>query len=78
MIQLLEYLCDARKLLTTSHHQELVARKYCIYPSFEKKVRTMLEELASDEFLFGNNLADKIKSVKNIEKVGLELKQKPA
>lgn len=73
-MQLLEHLCAAGKLLAATHHQELVARKHCIYPSVDKKVKSILEELQSDEFLFGKDLSEKIKFAKLIEKVGLDLK----
>lgn len=72
--QILELLLDAGRLLSEGHHQEAIARRAYILPFLDKKVKTVLESSGIDEFLFGENLVDKIKSAKAIEKVGLELK----
>lgn len=71
---LLEYFWDSGKLLAAAHFQERMARKAFIVPGFDKKVQNILNEAKPDTWLFGADLAERIKSAKTIEKVGLELK----
>lgn len=73
--QLLSYLADAGRLLTSAHRLDSISRKAFIIPSLDKKLKGILDGIKSDSFLFGENLAEKIKSAKSIEKAGAELKQ---
>lgn len=74
--QLLEYLCDAGKLFADSHHQEAMTRKSFILPGMEKNIKDVLEKSRPDKFIFGENLPEKIKSTKSIEKIASDLKPK--
>lgn len=75
--QLLECLADAGRLLTCAHRLDTITRKALITPYIDKKMKSMLDETKPDVFLFGENLAERIKSSKLIEKAGLELKSQP-
>lgn len=73
---LLTYLVDAGKLLAESHHHDAISRKAMILPGVEKNMKTVLESTKMDQFLFGDNLSDKIKSEKLLEKTAADLKIK--
>lgn len=75
--KLLECLADAGRLLAWAHRLDTMSRKALIIPALDKSVKGILDETKPGVFLFGDNLAEKIKSVKSIEKVGLELKSQP-
>ena len=75
-LQLIEYLCDAGKLLAASHYKESVARRAFISPGINKPLRTALEVTKPDSFLYGSDLQAKIKEAKFIGKVGNDLKTK--
>lgn len=75
--ELLKLMCDAGKLMTDLHHKESVARKAYILPGLDKRARTILGKVETDKFLFGEDLAEKLKSAKAIEKAGLDLKLQP-
>lgn len=65
---------EAAKLIIEIHHNQSVSRKTFIYPGVKKQFQNMLKETKSDNLLFGNNLADKIKDSKNIEKLSQNVK----
>lgn len=73
-MKLLELMCDAGKLLSDLHHKESVARRVYILPGLDKSVRTVMEKIETDSFLFGKDLAEKLRLAKSVEKVGLGLK----
>lgn len=75
--QLLGYLADAGTLFASAHRLDTNSRKAFIVPSLDKKVKGMLDGMKTDTFLFGENLAKKIKSAKSIEKVGSEPMPQP-
>ena len=74
---LLKYLVDAGKLLSVVHHQEAISRKAMILPGIEKNMKIVLENTKLDKYLFGENLSEKIKSEKSLEKTASDLKVKP-
>lgn len=76
-MQLLQYLSVAGKLLAEAHHREAVTRKSFISPGIEKNINEVLEKCKLDKFLFGEDLSEKIKSMKSIEKIAAEIKSKP-
>lgn len=75
--ELLKLMCDVGKLITDLHQKESVARKAYILPGLDKRARTILGKVETDKFLFGEDLAEKLKSAKAIEKAGLDLKLQP-
>lgn len=66
--QLMGYLADAGRLLASGHRPDSVSRKALIIPSLDNKVKLTLESGKTDTFLFGKNLAEKLKTAKQIEK----------
>lgn len=74
---LLRLLCDTGKLMTQLHHKESLARKAYILPNLEKKAKTVLAKTETDKFLFGENLSEKLKSARALEKTALDLKLQP-
>lgn len=65
---------EAAKLIIEIHHNQSESRKAFIYPGVKKQFQNMLKETKPDNLLFGNNLADKIKDSKNIEKLSQNVK----
>ena len=72
--ELLTTLADAGKLICELHGQLIKARKAFIYPNLDKKAKAVLEKSETGEFLFGQELAHRIKSAKAVEKLSLTLK----
>ncbi|XP_011858753.1 PREDICTED: uncharacterized protein LOC105556281 [Vollenhovia emeryi] len=69
---------EAAKLIIQIHHNQSVSRKAFIYPGVKKQFQSMLKETKPANFLFGNNLAEKIKDSKNIEKLSQNVKNQTA
>jgi len=65
---------EAAKLIIEIHHNQSKSRKAFIYPGVKKQFQNMLKETKPDNLLFGNNLAEKIKDSKNIEKLSQNVK----
>ena len=63
--------------MTEVHHQATKPREGFIHPSLDKNAKIILEKAKADDYLFGANLSNKLKTVKSIEKVGLTLKSPP-
>lgn len=74
-LDLLEKLTDAGKLITELHHEKSIARRTCIAPNIQPQMKNIINETKIDEFLYGKNLAEKIKETKTAEKIGEEVKQ---
>ncbi|CAG5109261.1 Protein of unknown function, partial [Cotesia congregata] len=64
-----EKLFEAKKILADAFHQQSLSRKATITPSFDKMTKEILEKANADEFLFGKDLVENIKSVKAADKV---------
>ncbi|KMQ86298.1 reverse transcriptase and recombinase [Lasius niger] len=64
----------AAKLIMAIHYNETESRKAFIYPGINKQFKTTLKDRKSDVFLFGENLSEKIKESKNIEKLTQNVK----
>ncbi|XP_063635037.1 uncharacterized protein LOC134805721 [Cydia splendana] len=71
---LIKYLSDAGRLLCDYHYRESQSRRYSIINTLNKQTRDTIRDTKLDEYLFGSDLADHLKSSKAIEKSGLELK----
>jgi len=73
---LITNLGDAGKILTDVHHNISLGRKAGISPLFEKNVKDLLlKSKIEGGFLFGIDLAEKLKAAKVIEKTAKDLKQ---
>lgn len=75
--ELLKLMCDAGKLMADLHHKESMARKAYILPGLDKRAKTILGKIETDKYLFGDDLSEKLKSAKAVEKAGLDLKIQP-
>ncbi|KAL0110744.1 hypothetical protein PUN28_013999 [Cardiocondyla obscurior] len=53
-----------------------VTRKSFITPQLNKNVKSVVETIISDKWLYGDNLKEKVKDVKEIEKVCVNIKEK--
>lgn len=73
-IGLLELLSDGGRLLASIHREESLARKNLILANLNSSLKTTLTNTSVDEWLFGVDLEDKIKTAKSLEKTSKELK----
>lgn len=71
-----DYISHAGQILTDVFYQQSVARKSYITPQLNKNIKPVVESMLSDEWL-GNDLEDKVKDVKEIEKACADIKEKP-
>lgn len=71
-----DYISHAGQILTDVFHQQSVARKSFITPQLNKNVKSVVETMFPDKWLYGDDLKDKVKDVKEIEKVCASIKEK--
>lgn len=71
---LIERLSDAGKLLAAVHFDESSLRRGLIQPGINEKLKETLDQTGVDGFLYGNNLGEKIKETKALEKTSEDLK----
>lgn len=65
---------DAARLVAELHHSQTVARKACILPSVSKQIAERLSKNKTTKYLFGDDLGEKIKEIKMINKMGQDIK----
>lgn len=75
--QFTDYISHAGQILTDVFHQQSVARKSFITPHLNKSIKPVVETMLSNEWLYGENLKEKVKDVKEIEKACAIIKEKP-
>ncbi|KAJ8964055.1 hypothetical protein NQ314_005196 [Rhamnusium bicolor] len=73
-LPLMELIGDAVRLIADLHHEESESRQNLISLNLDKSLRDMLNNTSLDGWLFGDNLSDRLKTAKAIEKSGEELK----
>lgn len=73
-LELLEKLSDGGRLLASIHRDESLARKSIIMANLNISMKTTLSNTSVDEWLFGDDLEEKIKIAKNLEKTTKVLK----
>ena len=71
-----DYISHAGQILTDVFYQQSVARKSFITPQLNKSVKPVVDSMISNEWLYGDNLKDKVKDVKEIEKACASIKDK--
>ncbi|XP_074104167.1 uncharacterized protein LOC141530759 [Cotesia typhae] len=71
---LLQLLCDSSSMMCELMFQLTKSRRAQLYPCVDEKRKSILEDSPTDQFLFGENFAKKIKSAVVIEKTGLSIK----
>ncbi|CAK1582599.1 unnamed protein product [Parnassius mnemosyne] len=74
-VQAIKILSDACRILSDLHHSETQTRIKLVTPGLDKCFLKIIHESERDETLFGNNLPQKIKALKAIEKQGLQIKK---
>lgn len=72
--QLIQPLSDAARLICDCHYKESVSRRFDITKTLNKETKDMVKNSKIDEYLFGSDLADQLKSHKAIAKSGSEMK----
>ncbi|KAJ8926660.1 hypothetical protein NQ314_020963 [Rhamnusium bicolor] len=65
---------DAARLLADIYHEQSLSRQYVVSVNLDKNVRDLLHDASVDGWLFGDNLSERFKAAKAIEKTGQELK----
>ncbi|KAJ8718873.1 hypothetical protein PYW07_016429 [Mythimna separata] len=72
--ELLPKLMDAARILCDIQHYDSVTRRNFILSALKRDMKEALNNTKIDEYLFGENLSDTIKSAKAVTKSGTELK----
>lgn len=72
----LRLLIDSTQLLSDVHHTVSVHRRFLIMNHLDPSVRKVMEESPIDDYLFGEDLAARIKNNQEIKKAGAELQLK--
>lgn len=70
----IELASDASRLLLDFHYKYSVIRRDLLVLNLRKDLKDTLTNVSADGWLFGNNLGERIKASKDIEKTGLDLK----
>lgn len=73
----LKQLSDAGRLLCHLHSSETNTRKQFLMSSLSKDVKDNIKDLKRDQWLFGAELSEKLRSLKAISKTGAEMKATP-
>ncbi|GAB0094865.1 hypothetical protein DMENIID0001_101910 [Sergentomyia squamirostris] len=73
---LMESLTDASKLLADLQHDESIIRRNLMIANVDESMRDTLQSTKSDEFLFGKDLEETVKSTKSMQSTGKDLKKK--
>ncbi|KAJ8737409.1 hypothetical protein PYW08_000004 [Mythimna loreyi] len=76
-LKLISQLSDAGRVLTDLHSMQTKTRKNLIFPVLDKKFLEIVKDVDRDEYLYGNNLTEKIKVLKTHQRTGHSIK-KPA
>ncbi|XP_047991937.1 uncharacterized protein LOC125230720 [Leguminivora glycinivorella] len=73
--KLLKPLSDACRILCDNHHSDTMTRRHFVLASTDASLKETLVEAERDTFLFGENVSEKLKVAKSIQKTGESLKQ---
>ena len=73
--QILKDMADSTKLLADVHHTISVHRRFLLSSHLDPSVRKVAEECSVNEWLFGDNFSQAIKSSQEIRKVGMGMKK---
>lgn len=72
----IQLLSDAGRLLANVHHSESRSRRELIALNLNKELKDTLVSTPISKLLFGNDLEERIKTTKDLEKSGQQLKPK--
>lgn len=70
----IQILSDAGRLLANIHHSESMSRRDLIAINLNKEIKDTLTNTPVNNLLFGTDLENRIKTVKDLEKSGQQLK----
>lgn len=70
----LTMLCDTAKIISLITFKQTNSRKAFIEPAFSQNTKELLKSQKTDEFLYGTDLADKLKQDRSLKKIGENLK----
>ncbi|CAH2008590.1 unnamed protein product [Acanthoscelides obtectus] len=73
---LVECLSDAGRLISDIHHEESTCRRNLVSVSVDKQLRGTLSNVSVDGWLFGQNLGNRVKAAREMEKLSSNLKPK--
>ncbi|KAI5638463.1 hypothetical protein NE865_08929 [Phthorimaea operculella] len=73
-LDIIKKLNDSSRLLCDAMYLDTRGRRTLVLSSINKNLKDSLLETEPNEFLFGDNLTDKIKTAKAVQKSGKELK----
>lgn len=74
---IIKCMSDAGRLLCDYHHKESISRRYAIINNLNKETKDTIKNTKIDEYLFGSDLAEHLRSSKAISKSGMELRTQP-
>ncbi|XP_063892795.1 uncharacterized protein LOC110377619 [Helicoverpa armigera] len=72
--EIIKILSDAGRLLCDTHHRESLSRRFAIVNSLSKQKREIIKNTKIDDYLFGANLSEYLKSSKAISMSASELR----
>lgn len=75
---MLPLLVDLGKLLCNVQHAMSLHRKYLLSPHVSPSFKKLLDEVPSDLYLYGENLAERVKTNQAMKRTGSQLVQPPA
>lgn len=73
-LQVIELMSDAGRLMADLHHEKSKSRRVLISSDLNKTFKETLTDASLDGWLFGDNLGDRMKVAKALEKSSLELR----
>lgn len=73
--KILKAVSDASRILCDSHFNDTKTRRGFVISATNTELKDTLLETKRDKYLFGDNVSDKLKSAKTIQKSGADLKQ---
>ncbi|KAG7305827.1 hypothetical protein JYU34_009977 [Plutella xylostella] len=72
--RVLQPISDACRIMCDMHHYETKTRKMFVYSSINSELKDALANSKTDKFLFGENMSDRLKAAKTVQRSGEALK----
>lgn len=72
---MIKHLSDACRILSDRHYMDTKTRIKLITPNLDQSFLHLVQDQERDETLYGNNLPEKIKASKAIERQGAQIKK---
>ncbi|KAL4718238.1 hypothetical protein ACJJTC_018237 [Scirpophaga incertulas] len=74
-IKIITMLSDAGRIFTDLHFTQTKTRRNLLFPSLDKTFLEAIKDIERDEYLYGSNLTEKIKTIKNCQRSGQSIKK---